>query len=275
LLGSFDEDGWMREYWKRIATGMTLALLVAIGPLSAQVAKPVVAAGDAAKAPKVVLVELFTSEGCSSCPPADALLRQIDGTQTGAGQLIVGISEHVTYWNSLGWSDPFSSAIYTDRQNAYGEKFGLDSVYTPQMVINGAQQVLGSSYAEVTRAIQKENEQPVRVVLHILSTSVAGRNLTVTFSTSGDASAQGADVVAVLADDTDRSSVLRGENSGQTLAHVSVARSLVRVAKVQAAEQTVKIQLPTSFKVAERHHLILFAQAAGDGRVLGIDTKPL
>ena len=265
----------MRGYWKRIATGMTLALLVAIGPLSAQVAKPVVAAVDAARAPKVVLVELFTSEGCSSCPPADALLQQIDGTQTGAGQLIVGISEHVTYWNSLGWSDPFSSAIYTDRQNAYGEKFGLDSVYTPQMVINGAQQVLGSSYAEVTRAIQKENEQPVRVALHIVSASVAGSTLTVTFSTTGDASVQGADVVAVLADDTDRSSVLRGENSGRTLAHISVARSLVRVAKVQAAEQTVKIRIPLSFRATEKHHLILFAQAAGNGRVLGIDTRPL
>ena len=67
-------------------------------------------------APKVVLVELFNSEGCSSCPPADALLRQVNGTQTSAGQLIVGISEHVTYWNSLGWSDPFSSAVSTERE---------------------------------------------------------------------------------------------------------------------------------------------------------------
>src|ERR1700689_2960702 len=191
----------MRGYWKRIATGITPALLAAVGPLSAQVSKPVTAAVDAARVPKVVLVELFTSEGCSSCPPADALLRQIDGTQTSAGQLIVGISEHVTYWNSLGWADPFSSLIYTDRQNSYGEKFGLDSVYTPQMVINGAQQVLGSSRDAVTRAIQKENEQPARVTLHVLSTSVVENTLTVKFSAMGDASSQGADVVAVIADD--------------------------------------------------------------------------
>jgi hypothetical protein len=275
LPDGLDEDGWMRRHWKRIVAGMTPALLAAIVPLSAQVAKPDAAAADPAKAPKVVLVELFTSEGCSSCPPADALLRQIDGKHA-AGQLIVGISEHVTYWNSEGWSDPFSSSIYTDRQNAYGEKFHLDSVYTPQMVINGTQQVLGSDYAAVTRAIQKESEQPARVTLQILSTSVVENKLTVKFSAVGDASSQKADVVAVLADDADQSSVLRGENSGRTLAHVSVARSLAWVAKVRtAAEQTVEIPVPKSFKGSQGHHLILFVQAAGNGRVLAVDTKPL
>ena len=107
--------------------------------------------------PKVVLVELFTSEGCSSCPTADALLRQINGTQTNGGRLIVGISEHVTYWNSLGWSDPFSSSIYTDRQNGYGQRFRLDSVYTPQMVVNGTEQFVGSDQTALTRANQKSS----------------------------------------------------------------------------------------------------------------------
>jgi hypothetical protein len=79
-----------------------------------------------------VLVELFTSEGCSSCPPADALLRKINGKYTDSGQLIVGVSEHVTYWNYLGWSVPFSSEAYTERQSAYGLRFHLDSVCTPQ-----------------------------------------------------------------------------------------------------------------------------------------------
>jgi hypothetical protein len=90
--------------------------------------------------PGAVLVELFTSEGCADYPPADALLRQIEGKQTESGQLIVGISEHVTYWNQLGWSDPFSSDTYTERQTAYGQRIHLDSVYTPQMVINGEEQ---------------------------------------------------------------------------------------------------------------------------------------
>jgi hypothetical protein len=102
------------------------------------------------------------------------------------------------------------------------------------------------------------------------------KHLTVSFSTSGDVPAQGADLVAVLADDSDRSSVLRGENSGQMLAHVSVARSISRVARVQAAgERTVQIQIPSSFPASQRHHLILFAQTRVNGRVLGADTKPL
>jgi hypothetical protein len=251
---------------KRIAAAITVALMAGQAGLQAQDAKP------GAPPQRVVLIELFTSEGCSSCPPADALLRQVNGTQTSAGQWIVGISEHVTYWNSLGWSDPFSSSLYTERQNAYGERFHLDGVYTPQMVINGTEQIVGSDRAALLRAIQKEEEARPLVSLSILSLSVSGNTLTVSFSVSGDLPAQGTD----LADDSDRSSVLHGENSGQTLAHVSVARSISRVARVQAAgERTVQIQIPSSFQASQRHHLILFAQAPVNGRVLGADTKPL
>ena len=225
---------------------------------------------------RVVLVELFTSEGCSSCPPADALLRQVNGSRTSAGLLVVGISEHVTYWNQLGWSDPYSSPAFTDRQNAYGQRFHLDGVYTPQMVVNGAEQIVGSDRAALEQAVQKEAEQPSRMSLHIRSLSAAGDKLTVKFSADGEVPAKGVDVIAVLADDSDKSNVLHGENSGRLLAHVAVARSISRVGKVQAAgERTVEIQIPSSFQTSQGHHLILFAQTPGNGRVLGTDTKPL
>jgi hypothetical protein len=244
---------------RRLVTGVMLALMAA-----------------SAAAQKAVLVELFTSEGCSSCPPADALLRLVNGSQTNKGQLIVGISEHVTYWNSLGWSDPFSSSAYTERQNAYSERFHLEGPYTPQMVINGAEQIVGSDRAGLLRAVEKEDAESPRMSLRIVSLSVAGSILTVNFSTSGDLPAQGADLVAVLADDADQSSVLRGENSGRTLAHVAVARSITRIAKVKAAgERTAQIPIPVSFQATQGHHLILFAQTPGTGRVLGTDTKPL
>jgi hypothetical protein len=244
---------------RTIAVGIVLALMTASG-----------------LAQKTVLVELFTSEGCSSCPPADALLRQVNGSQTSAGQLVVGISEHVTYWNSLGWSDPFSSPLYTERQNAYSERFHLEGVYTPQMVINGAEQIVGSDRAALLHAVQQEEEQQPRISLRILSVSIAGTTLTVNFSTSGDLPKPGADLIAVLTDDSDRSNVLHGENSGRNLAHVAVARSFSRVARVQTTgEQTVQIQIPPSFQAGQGHHLILFAQTPGNGRVLGTDTKPL
>ena len=244
---------------RRLVTGVMLALMAA-----------------SAAAQKAVLVELFTSEGCSSCPPADALLRLVNGSQTNKGQLVVGISEHVTYWNSLGWSDPFSSTAYTDRQNAYSERFHLEGPYTPQMVINGAEEIVGSDRAGLLHAVEKEDAESPRMSLRIVSLSVAGSNLTVNFSTSGDLPAQGADLIAVLTDDADQSSVLRGENSGRTLAHVSVARSITRIAKVKAAgERTAQIPIPVSFQKTQGHHLILFAQTPGTGRVLGTDTKPL
>jgi hypothetical protein len=249
----------MYRQLRRIAAGIAMAFVAASAP-----------------AQRAVLVELFTSEGCSSCPPADALLRQVNGTQTSGGQWIVGISEHVTYWNSLGWSDPFSSTLYTDRQNAYSQRFHLEGVYTPQMVINGAQQIVGSDRAGLARAVQTEEAQRPQMTLRILSMSVAQTTLTVNFSASGELPAQGADVIAVLADDSDRSSVLRGENSGRQLAHVAVARSISRVTRVQAAgERTVQIPIPSSIQATQGHHLILFAQTPGNGRVLGTDTKPL
>jgi hypothetical protein len=227
-------------------------------------------------AQKAVLVELFTSEGCSSCPPADALLSKVNGSQTSGGQLVVGISEHVTYWNSLGWSDPYSSPAYTERQNAYSERFHLEGAYTPQMVINGAEQIVGSDRAALLHAVEKEDAEIPRMSLRIVSLSAAANTLTVNLATSGDVPKQGVDLMAVLADDSDRSNVLRGENSGRLLAHVAVARSITRVAKVKSAGNlTVQIPIPASFQTTQGHHLILFAQTPGNGRVLGTDTKPL
>ncbi|MGC2403315.1 MAG: DUF1223 domain-containing protein [Acidobacteriaceae bacterium] len=249
----------MNKQWGAIAAGLILALAAA-----------------SAQAQRAVLVELFTSEGCSSCPPADALLRQVNGTRTNGGQLIVGISEHVTYWNSLGWSDPFSSSLYTDRQNAYGQRLHLDGVYTPQMVINGSEQIVGSDRAALAGAVKMEEDQRPQLSLRILSVSVAQSVLTVHLTTSGDLPAHGADLIAVLADDSDRSNVLRGENSGRDLVHVAVARSITRIARVQSTgEQTVQIPIPASLQTSQGHHLILFAQTPGNGRVLGTDTKPL
>jgi hypothetical protein len=222
-----------------------------------------------------VLVELFTSEGCSSCPPADELLRQISGGKTPEGQLIVGISEHVSYWNSLGWDDPYSSEQYTSRQNSYGTRFGLDSVYTPQIVVNGREQFVGSDRRSLDAAFATEAQRK-QIELHITSMQIAGKNVTFSYSAAGLPADSSLHLVAVLVDDADRSNVLRGENSGRELTHTSVARALVPLGILRGIDLgSVTLPLPPSFTVSSGtgHHLVLFAQQDGTGAVMGVDTK--
>ncbi len=225
----------------------------------------VLAAGAQAQAPKVVLVELFTSEGCSSCPPADALLEKIDGMQL-SGSLVVGLSEHVTYWNSLGWRDPWSQELFTERQNGYGDRFNLRSVYTPQMVVNGAREVLGSDPSAVANAV-RESALPAMNV-KIGSVTADGNVAHVTYTLQGDPA--GGELFGVVAEDMVTSNVLRGENGGRKLTHVAVARNLVDLGK--ASGGTVSVPVPEGLRGGR--HLVLFVQARGQGKVLGVDSHP-
>src|SRR5689334_4635092 len=102
-----------------------------------------------------VIVELFTSEGCSSCPPADALLARLEKNQPVAGAEVIPLALHVDYWNHLGWADPFSSHQFSERQGEYAAVFGNDSVYTPQMVVDGVREFNGSNSSLAQEAIAK------------------------------------------------------------------------------------------------------------------------
>src|SRR5271170_5324149 len=265
-----------RRFTAYSALSIAAALAAGLIALSAQPSTHL-DSNNAQPGNRAVLVELFTSEGCSSCPSAGALLQQVNGRYSDSGQLIVGVSEHVTYRNSLGWSDPFSSPTYTERKNAYGQRFHLDSVYTPQMVINGQEQIVGSNSAGLLRAIRKE-DQMSQMDVHIASASLDGNILTLDFSISGIIPGKGAEIYAILADDKTSSNVLRGENSGRTLSHVSVAWTITRVANLQEATE-LTIRLPLAGYIQQSghlgRHLILFAQAPGFGQVLGVDTLSL
>ena len=217
--------------------------------------------------PTPVLVELFTSEGCSSCPPADAVLQQLQGMTTAEGQTIVALSEHVTYWNRLGWADPYSQEMFTNRQSGYGERFRLSGVYTPQAVVNGDHEVLGSDRHAILQAV-REPRKPSPVSVHVLSVKSMGDKVAFTYSLEDSHSERMPEVYAVVAEDMASTNVLRGENSGRRLAHVAVARSMTRVASGSGV-----VTVPSNLRGAE--HLVLFAQEPGYGRVLSIDTRSL
>src|SRR5712692_11371016 len=131
---------------------------------SGQAASQASTAMRAAAQPTPILVELFTSEGCSDCPPADGVLEQLIATQPVAGAEVIGLGQHVDYWDQLGWKDRFSSAALTNRQHVYGAHFGLDSVYTPQMVVDGRAQLVGSDGNAARKAIGHAVTAPHGVV---------------------------------------------------------------------------------------------------------------
>ena len=218
-----------------------------------------------------VMVELFTSEGCSSCPPADALLAELDRRKSFAGAPIVVLSEHVDYWDHEGWRDPFSSAQWTQRQNGYGERFRLDSVYTPQMVVDGNQQVIGSNSTEVAHAIATAT-QSGKIKIDIAnagwSNNVARADIAVADASS--VTAKGLELYAVLADDEDASSVSAGENSGRKLTHVAVVRAMQKVAALHGPYAApVRIDLPGNHPHGKMR-LIVFAQKGQNGPIFGV-----
>ena len=193
---------------------------------------PTLAVPTGGDARRPVLVELFTSEGCSSCPPADELLAKLDSEQFVPGAQAIVLSEHVTYWNHDGWIDPFSFDEITDRQDGYRERFGLNSSYTPQAVIDGGAQVVGSDAGGLSRAIAQAAAAPL-LDLEIADAAWSGSAVHFKIHVAGepnahDAAGQNAKVTAALAEDSAQMAVRSGENAGRTLRHVAVVRSPAR-----------------------------------------------
>jgi len=244
-------------------------LLLIPVPASVWAATPTVSQGE-----PVAVVELFTSEGCSSCPPADDFLRRIH-LQHNSGELIFGLSEHVTYWNQLGWKDPFSQQAFTDRQEAYAERLSERGPYTPQMVVNGSAEFVGGNGPALQKALQADAKL-LHGTLAITTHAVSGGRLSVSFHFKGP-DARAYDILVVVADDSDRSSVARGENSGRTLEHVSVVRSMTRVATLSGdSDQTAEVPLALEAgKPTVARHLVLIAQQPHQGRIVAAVTVAL
>ena len=224
------------------------------------------------KSKQPVLVELYTSEGCSSCPPADRVLARLAKEQPNADAEIITLALHVDYWNYLGWKDEFSSALYSRRQNGYAERFRLDSIYTPQMVVDGQAQFVGSNFGQARQAIAEavKNEKANIEISNDVN------NLKVNISELPPH--ENSYVWLAIAENNLRTNVRRGENSGRTLEHVSVVRDLkllgelAPTAKTFASETAWQIQPNWNKKNLK---FVVFVQGKETKKVYGVSQKNL
>jgi hypothetical protein len=217
------------------------------------------------EAKKPVLVELFTSEGCSTCPPADALLQSLDRDQDIPGAQVIVLSEHVDYWDHEGWRDPFSSPEITARQNAYAFHFSQEASYTPEAVIDGSRGINGSDQRGLTAAIQDAAQRP-KLAIEIANAAMSGKTVEANVTVAAHPRT---DLYAVLADDHDQSSVSKGENSGKHLEHVAVVRVMKKLGSLNDAfSGQIHVALPNQSQ-AQKMRLVIFAQEKGTGHILG------
>jgi hypothetical protein len=252
----------------RLAAGVTaLIAVVAVFP-QAQPAPP--------RTP--VIVELFTSEGCSSCPPADALLMKLEGEQPVAGAQVIALGQHVDYWDRLGWTDPFSSPTLTSRQSQYRRRLRLDQMFTPQVIVDGRDSIVGSDAGAVRKAIGKaaraaKAKVDLRVTIpssvHI-STQVAG------LLRAG--LKEPANLVLAITEDGLTSNVEEGENKGRRLSHAAVVRVISPVLEIPRGTDTTGVDVPVLLEATwnrERLNAVAFVQEQESGRILGAATAPI
>ena len=227
-----------------------------------------------------VVAELFTSEGCSSCPPADEVLTRLVASQPVPAVEIIALGEHVDYWDRLGWRDPFSSPRFTSRQSQYdAEVFRSNRIYTPQIVVDGQRAEVGSDVAAVRRAIEKAGQQPKAAVS--VAARADGDRLNIDVRVDARAAValrETADIMVAVTEDHLETHVRRGENGGRVLKHTAVVRSMSTVGAVSPEHRTFSITAPlASSRDWKPEHLrvVAFVQEIQSRRMIGAGTAML
>jgi hypothetical protein len=222
-----------------------------------------------------VVVELFTSESCSSCPPADNVLSRLERDQPIAGVEVIALGEHVDYWDNLGWKDRFSSPLFTARQQDYGEALHLQSVYTPQIVVNGTTEALGSDENAAAHAIGSFARTPRAAV----SMRMTGIDLVGFEVRQLPPATRIADLFLAVTESNIESAVQQGENAGRRLRHAPVVRTLTSLGQLDtrksgAYSATARLMLNPSWNRANLR-LVLFVEDHNNRHILGAATlKP-
>ncbi len=233
---------------------------------------------NAPKNKPLVLVELFTSEGCSDCPSADRVLARLEKEQPNADAEIITLALHVDYWDRLGWKDQFSSHLYSERQNGYADRFKLDSIYTPQMVVDGQKEFVGSNFTAAQNAISEAAKNQKAKVELTNGTDAKNLNPNLKVKISDLPARESSYVWLVIAEDNLQTAVRRGENGGRTLSHTSVAREMKLVGEINSTAKTfetaVDYQLQPNWK-QKNLKFVVFAQGKDTKKIYGINKKLL
>jgi hypothetical protein len=258
-----------------------LAIAVLTGMMLSGDASPQAATSADVSRPTPVVIELYTSEGCSDCPPADRVLSELVAKQPVPGVQVIALGEHVDYWNYLGWRDRFSSAAITQRQKDYqASVFSPTPVYTPQLVIDGHLQCVGSDASAVRRSIQRAAEATkARVHLTASEPSAGQTSATIDVEVPRTMNLDGpADILVAVLEDGLVTRVERGENGGRTLGHDAVVRRLATVGRMapreRSASLTAQVALAEDWQ-AERLSIVAFVQEAESLRIVGAASMQL
>src|SRR5262249_3210460 len=230
-----------------------------------------------------VVVELFTSEGCSSCPPADSLLAKMETAQPFKGVQIIAIEEHVDYWNQQGWVDPFSSIEWTGRQQVYVTALHQEGPYTPQMVVNGHAQLIGSRADQAVKAVEDAKASPATPVQFAPASgdNPSEPHFTVSVGKIAQLSpGDSAEVWLAVTESGLSSQVSRGENAGRNLSHASVLRSMRRIGNADARAGTYSFQGDACSKLKanwKRENLtaVVLVQEKKSRRILGAASQKI
>jgi hypothetical protein len=222
-----------------------------------------------------VIVELFTSEGCSSCPPADALLKKFEQEQPVGSSEIIALEEHVDYWNNLGWADPFSSLQFTTRQQEYSASLKTPGSYTPQMIVDGRAELVGGRSNQAQKEIESAS-RTAKARIEITAKNAAdarSQKITVTVAKLVGASpGDSAEVWLAITESRLHSAVTAGENSGEDLQHASVVRRLQKIGVAKDSGDLsfsgdTNAKLEGSWK-KENVRVVIFVQEKKSRRVL-------
>jgi hypothetical protein len=238
--------------------------------------------GETQSVPKVpVVAELFTSEGCSSCPAADDVLRGLINAQPVDGVEVLGLSNHVDYWDRLGWRDPFSSPFFSARQSTYSaDVFDSQDIYTPQLVVDGSLEAIGSDANAVRRILLQAAKRP-RAAVSVVVTEKANEKanekdgvarVDVRIEVPDDVVHDAADIVVAITENGLVTHVKRGENGGRTLSHAGVVRSLSAVGRLEANARTgsasSSLPLASDWRLEELR-FVAFVQEHASHRIFG------